>query len=96
MKTTITTKRYGRQAALFGLAATGIYLSMIYGSLTHLEGLSGQRPFDMRPGGYTFSQAHSLLDALGVSGRGFYLTRQIPLDLIYPALLALTLVSSLR
>jgi hypothetical protein len=96
MKMTIPTKQYGRQAALFGLAASGIYLLMIFITLAHIETLSGLRPFDMRLSGYSAEQADSLLSALGSSGRQYYLTRQIPLDLVYPALMALTLVSLLK
>ena len=96
MKITIATKQYGRQAALFGLAASAIYLLMIFVTLAHIEALSGLRPFDMRPGGYSNEQANSLLSALGSGGRWYYLTRQIPLDLLYPALMALTLVSLLH
>lgn len=93
MKMTIPTKQYGRQAALLGLAAAGFYLLMIFGTLAHIETLSGLRPFDMRPGGYSAELANSLIDALGSSGRWYYLTRQIPLDLVYPALMALSLIS---
>ncbi len=96
MRLRIPTKRYGRQVALFGLAAAGFYLVMIFVTLAHIETLSGLRPFDMRPGGYSAEQANSLLSALGSSGRRYYLTRQIPLDLAYPALMALTLVSLLK
>lgn len=88
--------RYGQQAAVFGLAATGIYLVMLNITLEHIQSLSGLRPFDMRPGGYSTEQAYALLDALGIDGRQYYLTRQIPLDLIYPGLMALTLVSVLK
>jgi hypothetical protein len=96
MKMIIPTKQYGRQAALFGLAAAGIYLLMIFVTLAHIETLSGLRPFDMRPGGYSAEQANSLINALEPIGRRYYLTRQIPLDLVYPSLMALTLVSLLK
>ena len=96
MKMMIPTKQYGRQAAVFGLAATGFYLLMIFVTLAHIETLSGLRPFDMRPGGYSAELANSLINDLGSSGRRYYLTRQIPLDLVYPSLMALTLVSLLK
>ncbi|MEE2945066.1 MAG: hypothetical protein VX444_07830 [Pseudomonadota bacterium] len=96
MTKTIPTNKYGRQAALFGLAAVGFYLMMIFVTLAHIETLSGLRPFDMRPGGYSVELANSLINDLGANGRRYYLTRQIPLDLIYPALMALTLVSMLK
>jgi len=96
MKKMIPTKQYGRQAALFGLAAAGFYLLMIFVTLAHIENLSGIRPFDMRPGGYSAELANSLISDLGSSGRRYYLTRQIPLDLVYPSLMALTLVSLLK
>ena len=96
MKMMIPTKQYGWQAALFGLAAAGFYLLMIFVTLAHIETLSGLRPFDMRPGGYSAELANSLINDLGSSGRRYYLTRQIPLDLVYPSLMALTLVSLLK
>ncbi|MEM8539361.1 MAG: hypothetical protein AAGF25_00265 [Pseudomonadota bacterium] len=88
--------RFGQQAVVFSLAAAGIYLVMINTTLEHIQSLSGLRPFDMRPGGYSTAQAYALLDALGIDGRQYYLTRQIPLDLLYPGLMALTLVSVLK
>jgi len=86
------TQQYGRLAIAFGLAATCIYLVMINITLEYIETLTGLLPFDMRPGGYSPEQAYALLNALGTDGNRYYLTRQIPLDLIYPALMALTLV----
>lgn len=46
--------------------------------------------FDMRPQGYSVTYAQELLDSLGDSGRTVYLTRQLPLDFIYPALFMAT------
>ena len=73
-----------------------IYLVMVLGTLRHLTDLAGVLPFDLRPTGYSQVDAEGLLEALGESGRQYYLTRQIPLDTLYPALLALTLMSTLR
>ncbi|MAM63199.1 hypothetical protein [Maritimibacter sp. UBA3975] len=86
----------GKATILFGLGATIIYLVMVLGTLRYLTDLAGALPFDLRPSGYTQADAEGLLEALGGRGRNYYLTRQIPLDTLYPALLALTLISALR
>lgn len=70
-----------------------IYALMIKVTLAEIVVLSGQTPFDMRPFGYGLQEARQLLDALGDEGRRYYLTRQIPLDTVYPALLAATMIS---
>lgn len=72
-------------------AAQVVYVAMLTLTLPTLENLAGGlAPFDMRPGGYDVFAARQLLDALGDEGRAFYLKRQIPLDLIYPALFAIS------
>ena len=86
----------GKAAFLFGMGATIIYLVMVLGTLGHLTDLAGVLPFDLRPTGYSQVDTEGLLQALGEAGRQYYLTRQIPLDTLYPALLALTLISTLR
>lgn len=85
-----------RNAILFGLAAIAVYLVMLNATLATITDMTGLAAFDMRPGGYGAAEAHELLTALGEIGRRYYLTRQIPLDLAYPALLALTLISITR
>lgn len=87
-------KHYGKIAIGAALAATSVYFTMVGVTLAHLAAVSGQMPFDMRPFGYSPSDAAMLLDALGADGREYYLNRQIPLDAFYPALLALTLSST--
>ena len=72
-----------------------IYLLMINVTLAHLEAISGQVPFDMRPFGYGPTEAATLLDALGVEGRAYYLSHQIALDTLYPAMLASTLIATI-
>jgi hypothetical protein len=88
----LKTKRLSRRLVIsLGCAAAAIYITMVTVTLAHLESLSGQIPFDLRPFGYNRAVAAAFLDALGAEGRAYYLTRQIPLDMAYPALLALTL-----
>ncbi|SMX23501.1 hypothetical protein [Boseongicola aestuarii] len=82
-------------AVTAGLLVTMIYLVMINVTLAHIETASGLVPFDMRPLGYGPTDAAALLDALGADGRWYYLSRQIPLDTLYPALLALTLIATI-
>ncbi|MBU2993652.1 hypothetical protein Q4555_12560 [Octadecabacter sp. 1_MG-2023] len=77
-----------------GLIGAAIYLLMVRVTLAHIQAVSGQIAFDMRPLGYGVADAVALLDALGEEGRSFYLHRQIPLDTLYPALMAVTLVAT--
>ncbi|NNE63481.1 MAG: hypothetical protein HKN34_05310 [Gammaproteobacteria bacterium] len=46
--------------------------------------------FDMSPAGYSYSEAIELLKSLGLEGRNTYLTVQIPLDFVYPAMFAIS------
>ena len=83
-------KHYGKIAIGAALLAASVYFTMVSVTLAHLAAVSGQMPFDMRPFGYGPIDAAMLLDALGADGREYYLSFQIPLDTLYPALLALT------
>lgn len=91
----IWARHLGLAAVGSGLAAATVYYLMIAVTLPHLEALSGHVPFDMRPLGYGPQDAARLLEGLGAEGRSYYLTRQIPFDTAYPALLALTLAATI-
>ncbi|MGH1579021.1 hypothetical protein [Planktotalea sp.] len=78
-----------------GLVAVFLYGVMMTVTLANIQAISGQPAFDMRPFGYGPKDAATLLDALGDQGRAYYLSRQIPLDTLYPSLLALTLSASI-
>lgn len=95
MTNTIWFKHTGVAAIGFGLIGALIYLLMINVTLVHIEAVSGQIPFDMRPFGYGPADAEALLKALGAEGRQYYLSHQIPLDTIYPAMLTLTLIATI-
>ncbi len=46
--------------------------------------------FDMSPTGYSYDEAIILLQSLGLEGRNAYLAVQIPIDLVYPGLFAIS------
>ncbi len=88
-------KHIGKVAVVSGLVGASLYFLMINVTLAHIEVVSGHVPFDMRPFGYTPTKAAVLLEALGVEGRAYYLSHQIALDTLYPAMLASTLIATI-
>lgn len=88
--------RLGAIAIGFGLAGATVYILMAGVTLAHIEAVSGLAPLDLRPSGYNSQEVAALFNRLGEDGRRYYLTRQLPLDTLYPALLALTLVYTIR
>lgn len=86
---------HGSRILLFWCAAMLIYILMVFGSLADIERITGVRAFDMRPTGYSYADALALISALGEEGRRVYLMRQIPLDTVYPILLAISSAGSL-
>lgn len=95
MTNEILSKHIGLIAVGSGLMGASIYLLMINVTLAHIEAVSGHVPFDMRPFGYGSIEAATLLEALGVEGRAYYLSHQIALDTLYPFMLALTLIATI-
>ena len=95
MTNRVLPKHIGLIAIGSGLIAASIYWVMISVTLAHIEAVSGQTPFDMRPTGYGPTQAATLLEALGGDGRDYYLRRQLALDTLYPAMLALTMIATI-
>lgn len=73
-------------------AMLGVYLTMVIWSIPLISSQADGLPiFDMRPGGYTFDEAKTFLAALSPEGAKFYVNVQHRLDIVYPALLAITL-----
>lgn len=89
-------KHIGKVAVGAGVLGASIYFLMINVTLARIEAVSGHVPFDMRPLGYSPTEAATLLEALGAEGRAYYLSHQIALDTVYPAMLALTLIATIR
>lgn len=71
----------------------GIYATMLAWSLPRIStAANGLAPFDMRPTGYSFDEAQTFLAALPPETTAFYRDIQLAmLDLVYPALLGVTL-----
>ena len=86
----------GQKALLSFCLAGLVYLTMLFGPLAQLRHLAGQPPFDLRFMGYSGPEAEALLQALGAEGRQIYVWQQLPLDLLYPGLLAATLWFSFK
>ena len=51
-----------------------------------MEYSGGMKLLDMMPTGYNLEYVHTLFQALGEKGRNLYLSRQLPIDMIYPGL----------
>lgn len=95
MTSLLSFPQHGSRILLFWGAAILVYFLMVFGTLADIERITGIRAFDMRPTGYSYADALALISALGDEGRRIYLMRQIPLDTVYPALLAISSASSL-
>ncbi len=95
MNSFLSYPQHGSRILLFWGAAVLVYCLMVFGSLADIERITGLRAFDMRPTGYSYADALALISALGEEGRRVYLTMQIPLDTLYPALLAISSASAL-
>lgn len=79
----------GKSVLWLFLLTMAVYSLMLFWSMPRvLAGAPEMRLFDMSPSGYSYSQALSLLGALGKTGRAAYLFPQLALDFIYPGLFA--------
>jgi len=73
-----------------------LWAVMFFGTLAHLQFLAGgAAPFDIRPLGYSFPEAHDFLASIGEQGRAYYLNPELVLDTVYPPTYALSRVLAL-
>lgn len=80
-----------KKAIVLFLFTYTVYFCMLGWTLPAVERYTqGMKVFDMQPLGYSYSYAVSLLETLGEKGKAAYLTRQLPLDFIYPGAMGLT------
>ncbi|WP_276381728.1 hypothetical protein [Flavobacterium sp. H4147] len=68
-----------------------IYSIMLFITIPKvMQYTNGSKLLDMMPFGYNSEYVNSLLSIMGTKGRSVYLYQQIPLDMIYPLLFAIT------
>ena len=85
----------GRTVLLLVVITNVVYLLMILWSIPTLMDISGGIKIpDMMPAGYDQLHIMKLFLALGIDGQDFYMFRQIPLDMVYPFLFAVSSISN--
>lgn len=81
----------GRNVLVLFVITQIIYAFMLLYTIPNvMNHAKGMKLLDMQPAGYSAEYAKSLFDHLEASGREAYLFRQIPVDMIYPLLFAVT------
>lgn len=83
----------GKKILLLFIITNAVYILMLTVTIPAVVSYSGGKKLpDMMPTGYDLPYLQALFTALGMEGRNVYLFRQIPLDMFYPFLFALTYV----
>lgn len=81
----------GKNILLLFVITMAVYAAMLFITIPEvLRHANGMTLPDLMPGGYEPQYIRQLLTELGDEGRAAYLHRQLPLDLVYPFLFALT------
>lgn len=81
----------GKIVLILFLVCNLVYVIMVAFTIPKTAGFAGgMKLLDMMPGGYDFKYVQQLFLALGEKGRHSYLFVQLPFDMVYPALFALS------
>ena len=81
----------GKKVLGLFILTNAVYLFMLSVTIPKTMGFAnGMKLLDMMPTGYDLNYVKALFNALGDGGRELYLTRQLPVDMIYPLLFGLT------
>ena len=81
----------GKKILWLFLITNSIYVLMLFITIPHVMSFSkDMKLLDMLPTGYNVEYVNNLLISLGGQGRWAYLYNQIPIDMLYPGLFALT------
>jgi hypothetical protein len=91
MKRVILQNVKGSRVLFFFILANIVYAFMLLVTIPKVMSYSGSMKIpDMMPTGYNPEYMNSLLNQLGEEGRNAYLFRQIPVDMVYPLLFAIS------
>ncbi len=91
MKTLLNKYSTGKNVLLLFVLANVVYVIMVAVTIPKTAAYAqGMKLLDMMPGGYNFDYVQQLFTALGEKGRHSYLFVQLPFDMFYPALFALS------
>jgi hypothetical protein len=81
----------GKKVLFLFLITNVVYAIMLTITIPHVMNFSGGiKLLDMMPTGYNTEYVNSLFSALGENGRNAYLFHQLPVDMIYPFLFAIS------
>lgn len=86
-----------RKTGCIAAIVTGVVSAVLFAILAvsifpELERLAGIAVFDGRSGGYDVETARAIATGIRDNAFRFYLTRALPLDLVFPGLFALSVV----
>lgn len=81
----------GKKVLIFFILTNLIYAFMLTITIPKtMEFSNGMKLLDMMPTGYNFDYIQTLFSTLGENGREVYLFNQIPVDMVYPLLFAIS------
>lgn len=81
----------GKKVLLLFLLTNIVYAAMLLVTIPKVMDFApGMNLLDMMPMGYTLEYVDSLFEALGREGRNTYVSKQVPLDMIYPFLFGIS------
>lgn len=91
MKEFIKRNIQGKKVLLLFIVTNIIYVFMLTVTIPKVMSFAnGMKLLDMMPAGYTPEYVNSLLSRLGEMGRRAYLFNQLPVDMIYPGMVAIS------
>lgn len=81
----------GKTVLIWFVVCNLVYVIMVAFTIPKTAAYAGgMKLLDMMPGGYDFNYVQLLFTALGEKGRQSYLYVQLPFDMVYPALFAIS------